>query len=80
MIVTASYVKENLTNLEIYVAMVNYNINNFNQRVKVNVKGLKATVDSTYYLMTNLFKAYHVASDTEFIRYTKTNKYLYGYG
>ena len=57
--------------------MVKDKIQTFNQHVKVNVEGLKARGDRTYDLITNLFKAYHVASDTELFYYIKTNSYRY---
>ena len=40
----------------------------------MNVEGFKARDRRTDDPMTNLFKAYHVASDTEFVRYIKTKK------
>ena len=33
---------ETLTNIDTYIATVNYNIQTFNQHVKVNMEGLKA--------------------------------------
>ena len=41
------------------------------------MEGLKARGKIMYYLMTNLFNAYHVSSDTEFIWYIKTKKNRY---
>ena len=49
----------------------------FNQNVKVNVEGLKERGERTDYIMTKLFKEYHVALVTEFVRYLKTKKYQY---
>ena len=69
---TATHLQENLTNLDTYMSTVNYNIKNFNQYIKVNVDGLKARGECKDDLIINLFKAYQVASDGEFVRYIKT--------
>ena len=69
---TATHLQENLTNFGTYMSTVNYNIKNFNQYIKVNVDGLKARGECKDDLIINLFKAYQVASDGEFVRYIKT--------
>ena len=74
---TASHLRENLTNLKTCITTVKYNIGTFNQHVKVNMEDFKSRGERTDDLMTNLFKKYHVASDTEFVRYIKTKKYRY---
>ena len=38
----ATYLREKLTNIYTYMSTVNFNIENFNQYVKVNVYGLKS--------------------------------------
>ena len=50
---TDTYLRENLTNLDTYMATVNLDIKSFNQYAKGNV-------DRTDDLMINLFKAYQV--------------------
>ena len=45
---------------------VRYNIENFNQHLRLKVDGLKARGERTYELMINLFKAYQVVSDGKF--------------
>ena len=62
---------ENITKLEAYTTTVNFNIDNFNQHVNVNLEGLKAKGERKYDLMKNLLKAYHVASDKELAQYIK---------
>ena len=64
----ATYLGYNITNLDTYMSTVNLDIKNSNQYVKVNVDGLKARGDRTDDLMINLFEAYQVASDGEFLR------------
>ena len=54
------------------MSTVNSDIDNFNQYVKVNVDGLKESGERTDDLIINLFKAYQVGSDREFVRYIKT--------
>ena len=64
---TATYLRENLTNLDTYTYKINLEIENFNQYVKVNMDGLKSRGDQTDDLTTNLFKAHQVESDGEFL-------------
>ena len=45
---TASHIREKLTNLQAYIAVVNSNIDSLNKNVKVNVEGLKLRGESTY--------------------------------
>ena len=63
---TATYLRENLANLDTYMSTVNSYIEDFNKYVKVNVYGLKARGECTDDLIINLFKVYQVASDGEF--------------
>ena len=46
--------------------------------MKVNVELLKAKSDMTCDIMTNPVNYHHVASDTNYFRIIKTNKYHYG--
>ena len=48
--------------------------------VNFNVYGLKPRGEQMDYLMINLFKAYHVASDGEFVGYINTKRYQYNNG
>ena len=57
---TASHFRENLTNLETYITMVNLQHWDFPKKFKVNMEGLKAMGESTDDLVANLFKAYHM--------------------
>ena len=77
---TSTHLMENLTSLNTYMSTVNLDIENFNQYVEVNVDGLKERCERTDNLMINLFKAYQVASDSEFFRYTKTKQDQYDDG
>ena len=45
------------------MSTVRYNIENFNQYLKLKVDGLKARGERTDELMINLFKAYQVVSE-----------------
>ena len=57
---TASHFRENLTNLETYITMVNLQHWDFPKKLKVNMEVLKAMGESTDDLVANLFKAYHM--------------------
>ena len=54
------------------MSTVNSDIKNFNQYVKVNMEGLAARGDIMVNIMINLFKAYQIASEGEFVMYIKT--------
>ena len=69
---TATYIRENLTNLDTYMSTVNSDIDNFNQYVKMNMDRLKSRGERTDDLMINLFKAYQAASDDKLLSYIKT--------
>ena len=77
---TATYLRDKLTNMDTYMSIVNSDIEKFNQYVKENVDVLKSRGERTDNLMINLFKAYQVASDKEFVRYIKTNRDNYNDG
>ena len=51
-----SHLRENHTTLKTYINTENYNTQNFNQHVKVNMEGLKSGGERKDNLMTNLFK------------------------
>ena len=55
---TASQLKENMNNLEQYIATLKSNINTSNEHVKLDVEGLKARGERNDYTTTNLFKVY----------------------
>ena len=69
-----------MTNSEAYIATINCSIETFNQNAKVNVEGLKARGEIIDDPMKKMFKSYQVASDTSFVRYTKTKKEYYDNG
>ena len=70
---TDTYLRNNLTNLDTYIYTLNLDIENFNQYVKLNVDGLKSRVERKDDLMINLFKAYQVTSNREFVIYINKN-------
>ena len=67
----ATYLRENIINMDTYMSTVNLDIKNFNQYVKVNVDGLIARGERTDDLMINLFKAYQEFFNRDFVRYIK---------
>jgi hypothetical protein len=74
---TASQLRENLTNLHLYMSTVDSNIELFNQHVKVNRDGMTARGESIDNLTMNLFKAYLCVTDRDFVRYTRNKKDSY---
>lgn len=77
---TLSHIRENLSNLDTYMATITSNIIAFNEYVKEQRLNLAARGGVTHDLMTNLWKAYSVASDQEFVSYIKRKKDLYDEG
>jgi hypothetical protein len=71
---TASQLRENLTNLESYMSTIDWNIELFNQHVKVNCDGLTTRGESSDDLTVNLFKAYLCVTDRDFVRYMRNKK------
>ena len=74
---TASQLKENMNNLEQYIATLKSNINTSNEHVKLDVEGLKARGKRNDYTTTNLFKVYQFEPAKNFVRYVKTKKDYY---
>jgi hypothetical protein len=77
---TASQLRENLTNLDPYMSMVDSSIEIFNQHVKVNHDGLTARGESSDDLTINIFKAYLCVTDRDFVRYMRNKKDYYDDG
>ena len=76
----ATYLRENIINMDTYMSTVNLDIKNFNQYVKVNVDGLIARGERTDDLMINLFKTYQENFNRNFVRYIKTKGDQYNNG
>jgi hypothetical protein len=72
--VTTSQLRENLTNLDLYMSTVDSNIELFNQHVKVNWDVLTARGESSDDLTINLCKAYLCVTDRDFVRYMRNKK------
>ena len=77
---TLSHIRENLSNLDTYMTTISSNITSFNEYVKEQRLNLAAREGVTHDLMTNLWKAFSVASDHEFVQYIKRKKDLYDEG
>lgn len=77
---TLSHIRENLSNLDTYMTTISSNITAFNEYVKEQRLNLAARGGVTHDLMTNLWKAFSVASDQEFVQYIKRKKDLYDEG
>jgi hypothetical protein len=77
---TSANLREQLTNLDSYMASVDCNVEMFNQHVNEVVVGLLARGESTDELVVNLFKAYRVVGDSEFSRYMKNKRGSYDDG
>ena len=66
---TAAAFRRDLSNLDIFMATCNSNIELFNEHVSTAVEGLRARDERVDDLMTHLFKGYKIASDIKFVAY-----------
>ena len=77
---TLSHIRENLSNLDTYMSTISSNITAFNEYVKEQRLNLAARGGVTHDLMINLWKAYAVVSDQEFVQYIKRKRDMYDEG
>ena len=77
---TLSFIRENISNLDTYIATVGSNISTFNEYVKRQRLSLSARGGVTHDLLTNLWKAYQNASDRDFVEFIKRKKDAYDEG
>ena len=75
-----SYIRKNLASLDTYMSKVQFNIIVFNKYVKEQRIPLQAHGGKTEDLLTNLQKAYLLASDKTFVRYIQNKKDTYDEG
>ena len=66
--------KENLSNLDLYMSTIKSDIKEFNHYVKINYQALQACGRRCDNIMIHLFKAYLVDSDMEFVSNIKLKK------
>ena len=77
---TLSHIRENLRSLDSYMVKVSSNITKFNDYVNEQRLDLKARGGITHDLLTNLWKAYLIVSDTTFVQYIQNKQNLYDEG
>ena len=66
---TTGMIREQLSNLDLYMPTVNNDITRFNNHVKMLLQALHARNERTLDLLTYLFKAYAVCNDKEFTKF-----------
>ena len=77
---TAAAFRRDLSNLDIFMATCNSNIELFNEHVNTAVEGLKARDERVDDLMTHLFKGYKIANDIKFVAYIELQETQYMQG
>ena len=77
---TAAAFRRDLSNLDIFMATCNSNIELFNEHVHTAVDGLRARDERVDDLMTHLFKGYKIASDIKFVAYIELQETQYMQG
>ena len=68
---TTRIIREKLSNLDGYMVSIDSDIIKFNEHVKELLDKLHARGEMTQDLLTNIFKAYKVVSDEDFVNYIK---------
>ena len=66
---TTSGIRSNLYNLHNYLPTVGYDISLLNMYVKKQVYSIRVRGEQTSDVLMNLFKAYVISSDKDFVRY-----------
>ena len=74
---TAGYLRESLTVLPLMVVKLNNDIKAINKYINNQVEALTQRGEITSDLMTNVFKAYAVVQDKDFVRYIDDLKTQY---
>jgi hypothetical protein len=77
---TVLHLREQLSQLDIYMVDVKSDVEQYNDYVKTLVAGLNARGEQTLDLLANLFKGYMAASDGSFIDFIKRKKDAYEEG
>jgi hypothetical protein len=77
---TTRHIRAKLAALKDYLPTINYNIIDFNVYVQQLIIGLKRRGEFTQDLLPNLFEAYKVATDQDFVNYIKMKENDYDEG
>jgi hypothetical protein len=77
---TVRHIRAKLSSLKEYLPTINYNIIEFNVYVRQLVQSLNARGEKIEDLLPNLFEAYKVAKDKDFINYIKFKENDYNEG
>lgn len=77
---TTSYIRGQLSSLDEYLPIVDYDIGKLNLHVQSLVEALNARGETTTDLLTNLFKGYKSAKDENFVRYINLKEEYYEEG
>ncbi len=77
---TTSHIRKELSDLDLYLPQIGYDVTKLNEHVKRLIENLQAQGESTYDLLVNLFKAYETVPDVKFKGYVETKKSDYEEG
>ena len=77
---TTSHIRKELSDLDLYLPQIGYDVTKLNEHVKRLIENLQARGESTYDLLVNLFKAYETVPDVKFKGYVETKKSDYEEG
>jgi hypothetical protein len=77
---TVLHLRSKLSSLDTYIHSIDYDIPKFHGYVKDLLDSLRARGETTQDLLANLFKAYKVVKDREFVAYIRKKEDLYEEG
>jgi len=77
---TTTYIRDQLSSLDEYLPMIDYDIGKMNLHVQSLLEALNARGETTTDLLTNLFKGYKAARDEKFVEYIEKKEEYYEEG
>lgn len=77
---TTTFIRTQLSSLDEYLPLIDYDIGKFNLHVQALIEALNARGETTSDLLTNLFKGYLAAKDEKFVKYIEKKEEYYDEG
>jgi hypothetical protein len=77
---TTTYIQDQLSRLDEFLPLIDYDIGKMNLRVQSLIEALNARGETTTDLLTNLFKGYKAAKDEKFVEYIEKKEEYYEEG
>jgi hypothetical protein len=75
-----TYIRDQLSRLDEFLPLIDYDIGNMNLHVQSLIEALNTRGETTTDLLTNLFKGYKAAKDEKFVKYIEKKEEYYEEG